>query len=323
MKIDFVLLWVNPSDTNWVNDFNKYQNNEFTLTRYRDWDNLQYIFRSFEKFTPWVNNIFFITYSHVPEWLNTNISNIKVIKHSEFIPIEILPTFNSLTIEMYLHRINELSEHFVLFNDDFFIIDHVKKDRFFKNNLPCDIPFFNVYHGAGLSINNLVAIDILNNNFNQRKYLKKNLFKIFKFMYSKYYFTNIFLSIWPFFIGFIDHHFPQPYLKSVFLEVWNKEGDNIYNSTKSKFRTSLNISHYLFRYWQIITSNFYPLNVFRDSIFFSINDNNIDKITTTIRNKSKKILVLNDSCDSNYESNKLSINNEFSKLFPFKSKYEK
>jgi len=131
------------------------------------------------------------------------------------------------------------------------------------------------------------------------------------------------LSIWPFFIGFVDHHFPQPYLKSSFFEVWNKEEDLIYNSTKSKFRTKLNISHYLIRYWQIVTSKFYPFNVFKDSLFFSINDNNIDKITSTILSKSKKIIVLNDSHNANFDVNKSIINDAFFKLFPYKSKYEK
>ena len=61
--IDFVLPWVDGSDLKWQKEFNKYtpkNKNLNTSSRFKDWDNLQYIFRAFEEFTPWVNKIFFL-----------------------------------------------------------------------------------------------------------------------------------------------------------------------------------------------------------------------------------------------------------------------
>ena len=50
-----------------------------------------------------------------------------------------LPTYNSHTIELNLHRIPGLSENFVYFNDDVFLIRPVTPQHFFKNGKPCDM----------------------------------------------------------------------------------------------------------------------------------------------------------------------------------------
>ena len=140
-KIDFVILWVDGNDKAWLEEKNKYLNikGDSGKNRFRDWDNLQYIFRGIEKHADWVNKIFFITWGHLPKWLNTDNPKLRIVKHEEFIPKEYLPTFNSNVIELNLHRIKDLSEKFVLFNDDLFILKDLKKEDFFKSNLPNDI----------------------------------------------------------------------------------------------------------------------------------------------------------------------------------------
>ena len=52
--------------------------------RFRDWDNMQYWFRAVEKFAPWVNKIHFVTYGHLPKWLNINNPKLNIAKHSDF-----------------------------------------------------------------------------------------------------------------------------------------------------------------------------------------------------------------------------------------------
>ena len=54
-------------------------------------------------------------------------------------PKECLPTFNSCAIELHMHKIEGLSEHFVYFNDDIIINSHIDPDYFFRDGLPCDI----------------------------------------------------------------------------------------------------------------------------------------------------------------------------------------
>ena len=75
-KIDFVITWVDGNDPAWRKDFEYYSELEGRdidkrVVRFRDWENLQYWFRGVEKFAPWVNKIYFVTYGHVPGWLNT------------------------------------------------------------------------------------------------------------------------------------------------------------------------------------------------------------------------------------------------------------
>lgn len=148
-KIDFVITWVDSNDPAWQKEFKTYlpQNhcmNDIRTERYRNWDNLRYWFRGVEKFAPWVNKVHFISCGQVPDWLNLNAPKLHFVKHSDYIPAEYLPTFSSRPIILNLHRIKELSEHFVIFDDDCFLIDKVEPKRFFRKGLPCDMAAFNV-----------------------------------------------------------------------------------------------------------------------------------------------------------------------------------
>ena len=131
-KIDFVMIWVDGNDPEWRKEKDKYSNKVDNNTdnreaRFRDWDNLQYWFRGVEKFAPWVNKIHFVTCGHLPKWLNTENPKLNIVKHKDFIPEKYLPTFNSHTIELNLHRIKGLAENFVYFNDDLFIVKKTKE----------------------------------------------------------------------------------------------------------------------------------------------------------------------------------------------------
>lgn len=127
-KIDIVYLWVDGSDKKWLAEKNKWLKKLFNITntntdaeRYRDNGELKYSLRSIEKYIPWVNHIYIITdFNQVPKWLNTKNKKITIIQHSDIMPANIRPTFNSNTIEMSLHNIPNLSERFLLINDDIF-----------------------------------------------------------------------------------------------------------------------------------------------------------------------------------------------------------
>ena len=135
-KIDFVLPWVDGNDKAWQEEKNKYSGKKTDSgncpERYRDWEQLKYWFRGVEKYANWVNKIFFVTCGQKPEWLNEKNEKLVLIEHSDYIPKEYLPTFSSHTIELNMNRIPGLSEQFVYFNDDVFIINEVKKNDFFE-----------------------------------------------------------------------------------------------------------------------------------------------------------------------------------------------
>ena len=116
-KIDFVLAWVDGADKEWLAERRKYnpaKGADNSAARYRDWENLQYWFRGVEKFAPWVNRIYFVTCGHIPPWLNTSHPKLKLIRHSDYMKPEYLPTFNINSIELNFHRIPELFLHNLL-----------------------------------------------------------------------------------------------------------------------------------------------------------------------------------------------------------------
>jgi hypothetical protein len=133
--IDFIIPWVDSSDPGWRKEFNEYKRikeHDADKSNFRNWDNFHYWFRGVEKFAPWVNKIHFVTWGHLPKWLNPEHPKLNIINHEDYIPSEYLPTFSPQTIELNFHRIKKLSNEYVYFNDDTFLIDHVKKDDFFK-----------------------------------------------------------------------------------------------------------------------------------------------------------------------------------------------
>lgn len=126
MKIDIVITHVNFNDITWQNQYKKYFKS-FNFDRHRADVDLKYLFRSINDNFDFVNNIYLIVSSEtqVYDWINRD--KVKIVLHKDIIPKEFLPTFNSCCIEMFLHRIPELSDKFIYFNDDMFIINK-KKD---------------------------------------------------------------------------------------------------------------------------------------------------------------------------------------------------
>jgi hypothetical protein len=261
-KIDFVLTWVDGDDEKWKNEFNQHQGLEGDTreNRFRNWDNLQYLFRAFETFTPWVNKIYFVTYGHTPVWLNTQHPKLVIVKHEDFLDEKNLPLFNSCAIEVNLHRIKGLGEKFVYFNDDTFILKPISSKAFFKKGLPVNACISNVVQTGDIAHIQLNNIDIINKHFYKKKntIIFRNLFKWFHPGYGSHSLRTLFLMNWPNFTGFKNYHHPQPFLKSTFETLWQKEASLLSRVSASKFRNYSDVSQYIFRYWQFATGNFSP-----------------------------------------------------------------
>lgn len=143
MDIDLVYLWVNGNDPVWREKRDRYigkpteDSGKNCAGRYADNDELMYSFRSVEKYAPWIRCIFIVTDNQVPQWLDTSNPKIRIVDHSEIMPKECLPCFNSVVIEHHLHNIPGLSEHFIYANDDMFFNRPVTPETFFdKDGLP-------------------------------------------------------------------------------------------------------------------------------------------------------------------------------------------
>ena len=278
MDIDFVITWVNMDDPEWKKEFNKYRHNKdntkngVSEARFRDYGFLKYWFRGVEKFAPWVRKIHFVTFNgQIPEWLDVNNPRIHVVSHHDFIPSQFLPTFNSVVIERYLHKIPGLSEHFVYFNDDFYIINHVSQERFFKNGLPRDIAVF-TYNPSWsqwyVRIKN--NIKIINRHFNKKEVMARWHDKWFDKSYGAKARWNYILKHYDKFITLRTPHNAQAYLKTTFEEVWAAAGKELTETSSNKFRALTDYTPELFRTWQICKGNFEPYNTYRDTKMFPL-----------------------------------------------------
>ena len=348
-KIDFVIPWVDGNDPKWIEEFNKYspQNKLMnTQSRFKDWDNLVYIFRAFEYFTPWVNKIFFITFGHVPEWLNINHKKLVIVKHEDYIGKDNLPVFSSHPIEINIHKIKGLSEKFVYFNDDTFILKKICYSTFFKHDLPVDIAILDVLHDGVISHIVLNNIDIINKNFNRhvksnlskRRIIWDNFFKWFSPSYGFQSLRTLFLMYWKGHTGFIDNHHPQPFLRSTFEQVWEKENELLMKTTASKFRDKDDVNQYLFRYWQLVTASFTPgsFKKFYQKRNYVEIKTKIDAINTAndIKSGYYEMYCLNDATSKgrytkedasseDFEAIKKVIKDALHEILPDKSSFEK
>lgn len=217
--VDVVYTWVNSDDKKWKRKYNNifgYNDNGFDAriqNTINSWDEIELSIKLLRKNLPWVNNIYVVTIR--PQTLPKRIIdkyNIIIIHHDE-IGINHL-TFNSMSIECNIHKIPNLSERFIYFNDDAYITKYINKsDLFTKDGLP---------------------ISIINESKTFRKLPKINNYM--KALNNCKYLIN---SLGFFFLC-IDH-FPSPSTKSVInktSKIFSKDWDN---TSKSIIRSPTNI----------------------------------------------------------------------------------
>ena len=59
MEIDLVIPWVDGNDSKWLAEKRaclKEEEGDGRANRFREWDNLEYLFRGIEKNLPWIRN---------------------------------------------------------------------------------------------------------------------------------------------------------------------------------------------------------------------------------------------------------------------------
>ena len=328
-EIDFVITWLNSKDPKWISDYKTtklndryYLVSDYSPERFRDWDNLKYWFRGVDEFAPWVRKIHFITYGHIPEWLDTSHPKLNIVKHSDYIPAKYLPTFNSRVLEINLPKLASLSENFVLFNDDFFLTAEVEEEDFFINDSPCDSAILNAYVGGGLSSVLMNNLELLNRTFSRNTVMKENIFKWFNFKYGKNLFRSFCLLPWPQFTGFIEPHLPQPYKKSNLNECFGLFKEDFERTCTSQFRLKSDINHYLFRYYHLAKGEFHPQSPSLLGKYFDITSNKVEDICGAIESKNVKVVVINDSHVTNFNSVRDTVNKSLDKLLNSKCAYE-
>lgn len=241
-KIDIVYLWVDGSDTKWLQQknnwyqriFNKVPVNDKEL--YRDNGELKYSLRSVAECAPWVNHIYIITgFNQIPKWLNTKNKKITIIPHEQILPKKAVPTFNSVSIEMCIPNIPNLSEYFIIMNDDTLFNKRIKPNFFFNSrNQP------------------IIRYNKTKNHFkNVSEYLKKadtytSTIILSEQVIGKLYNKNLY-SLYP-------SHCIDPYKKSTWLECQSIPliSKQIKTQINNKFRTKNEFQRWLFNLYDFV-----------------------------------------------------------------------
>lgn len=330
-KIDFVILWVDGNDKKWQEEKNKYSekktndiNNQ--NNRFRDWELLPYWFRGIEKYASWVNKIHFVTWGHIPTWLNINHPKINIVKHEDFIPKEYLPTFNSNVIQYYLDRIEGLSDRFVMFDDDQYILDTVKKEDFFiKDNIRDEYgenPIFTSRLGDVYPHSLMNNMGCINSHYSKRAIYRSNFKKYFSVKNGiKNNFRTLCLLPWSFFIGFYNPHICQCYTKEAYKKFWKLCNNELQEASKNKFRKENDLTTFLIRYIILMEGKYIPRN-HKFGMRIELGENN-NKVYKAIEKSKYKILCINDSSmNIDFDRTKKELIEVFEKKLPNKSNFE-
>lgn len=337
-KIDFIIPWVDGSDPEWLAQKIQYSDGRMAVSsakdansecRYRDNGLLRYWFRGVESFAPWVNKVFFITCGQIPSWLNLDHPKLEWVKHSDFIPDCFLPTFNANTIEMNFHRIGNLSERFVYFNDDMFLLRPIQPDLFFKNGLPiidCDLKYTNKVGYDNWS--RLVFNDycLINKSFNIADSIWKNRRKWFSItaLGCKRARRNFvcFVANRTLPVGLYGH-FALPHLKSTLQEVWDRYPEIMESVCASRFRSDEQVNQWLLCAWNQASGRFYPTRSIKQGRLISINSNTIGWVDHVIRNQGFPHVCLNENENTGDIENYMRIiRAAFDSILPAKSSFE-
>ena len=313
--IDFVIPWVDGNDPEWLALRNRYLGQQIendrapvlfdaSRNRFDDWGTLRYLFRSIESCAPWVHKIHLITWGHVPQWLNITHPQLNIVRHQDYIPTRYLPTFSANTIELNLHHLESLTEKFVYFNDDMFLLRKLTPDDFFKNGLPrlhARILPANMSRKTWFAMRTANAA-IVSDHFTTWQAVRNHPIAWFNPCDGIYSLVNIMLIPFGYFSMFWALHIPEAYLKSTFETVWDKEFPLLHAVCMHKFRGNLDPNIWLMQNWQLATGRF-TRREFSPGKSFHITSRDISlQAADYIRKQKGKMICVNDDL---YDTDKM------------------
>ena len=292
--MDIVITYVNGLDPKWLADYAEYTDTPVMTKRFRDWGTLPYLLRGIEKNLSFVENVFLVLAreSQVPSWVNRD--KVRVILHSEFIPSEYLPTFNSNTIETFLHRIPGLGERFLYFNDDMFPMLPSQESDFFPRE---------GHIGIGFSTH----------------LLKSNMYKRICANSDALVREALELPASPFFVR--PQHICSPMLKSANQALFSKMEAQILKAL-SRTRIASNYTQYIYLDYLYYLGKVEKTRISKRH--FSLASTTEGKLKKFISHPDRKFCCINDVhlSDNHYLSVRSAVLSAFEGLYPNKSIYE-
>ena len=312
--IDIVITYVYERDKKWAQEFNYWKQKEilehkadknnrqaFGVERTREWDTLKYWFRGVEQNCKWINKVFLIVQNenHVPKWLNKNNPKLRIVYHDEYIPKQLLPTFNAMPIGFYVSNIQDLSNNYIMCDDDYYFLNPIAEDRFFINNQPVHLDNqvkYEYFKGQILNNSDGVFYHILNNDLKfEEKYMRGK-----KKRYGIY-------------------HLPEARKKDFEQKIiHDNEQEILDHFIVSKFRNKNNLCSYTFNNLLKITNQAYLGSPYKNCKYCTLKSSvNFDDY------KDYDIVCFNDTEQlDDYELTKKKLIEFLEKKFPNKSSYE-
>ena len=298
LPVDIIIPWVNPSDKSWQSNFAIWKKKEEGVTsanRFRDLESIKYALRSIDENAKFVRYVFLVLSdeSQIPEWLNIENPKLRIVYHRDYIPSKLLPTFNSNTIIMHMSNIGELSENFILMNDDLFFMKPTSENYFFENNkakgrLAID---YNGYRPT----NGNYFLEELNNN---ARLINENIGKL---------------------VSLKHYHMPLACDKQFWEFCWYKNKTKL-DASFTRFRSKKNYTDWFFNDLGLLTSHIVNTPGMYDDCCFICCTNYPD----FRRFDRVRIACFNDDMDqAHYEKVKREFNLYMGKKFPRKSSFEK
>ena len=289
---------------------------------------MQYWFRAIETYAPWIRKVHFVTWGHLPKFLNPEYEKIHIVTHRDIIPEDALPTYNSGGIEMNIYKIEDLAEHFIFFNDDIFLTRPCSPDDFFdvKTGFPrvkaIEMPlrFVGIHPWQTVVSNDMGCINSVLKKHDAPFRIGKNISRCYSLkenirnVISRFAFPEYFL-------GYKNYHGPIPLLKSTGIRLSHELAGPFHDTIYHRFRQDTDINNWMVHWYQAASGDFSPKKT--NNIYFSATSSNAAAIAKIIRERSEESICINDGDDlENWEEIAKTIREAFSEALPAKSGYE-
>ena len=226
-SIDAVITWVDGSDEEYKKKIEKHLTTSTNYKKqYLQANEIEYCVKSILKFAPFVRRIFIVTdnqkpsFSGLEDLIESN--KVKVVDHKEIFNgyEKYLPTFNIRSIDTVLHRIEDLSEMFVYFNDDVFLINKIREEDWFVKNK-------GVLMGNWAKSYSINPLKVLSGKFKKIFGLRPS----FNASQSKAANISGFKKEY-----FKSYHTARPQIKSLIKEFYHKNPESLIDQIKYRFR---------------------------------------------------------------------------------------
>lgn len=307
--IDLVYTWVDGNDPLWIAKRKNLSGSTFSnddsdcVGRYANNDELKYSLRSVERYAPWIHKIYIITDRQIPEWLDISNPKIKIIDHTEIMPAEALPCFNSQVIEHCICNIPDLTEHFLYANDDTFINRYVSPRDFFASD---GFPIVRMNRRQHRKLTLMLKARLLGKKQNSCSKAIQNAAELVKQKYGKYF-------------GCKTHHNIDAYSKSTYLHAREIFDAEINSTLANHFRSDNDIQRNLYSYVALAEHKAHLRYVTRRTSFrLHIEKDNYKKL----KRYNPLFFCLNDS-EYASDRDRIRAKDFLERRFPDKSAFEK